>query len=167
MNRIVIQKGEKLYLDSKIDYTTYVDTSVNINNKIYFTDGDNFFHFKSNGVKSPTFIEEIDLLLDNLKKIFNNCNTNTVSTQTVSDVIEKPNVYTMESNDKFYVELPQNTIIKMNDIPITLAVNTSFEIKPDTKFIIPEYSNIEIISRNNIYNISNREKINVSFSKLI
>jgi hypothetical protein len=55
----------------------------------------------------------------------------------------------------------------MNDIPITLAVNTFFEIKQDTKFIIPEYSNIEIISRNNIYNISNREKINVKYSKLI
>jgi hypothetical protein len=166
MNRIIIQKGEKLYLDLNIDYTIYVDTYVNINNKVYFTDSDNFFHFKNNGIKSPTFFEEIDLLINNFKNIFNNCHIN-ASTQTQEINLEKPNVYTMESKDKFIVELPKDTIIKMNDIPITLAVNTFFEIKQDTKFIIPEYSNIEIISRNNIYNISNREKINVKYSKLI
>lgn len=167
MNRIVIQKGEKLFLDSKIDYSIYVDTPITVNNKVYFTDGDNFFHFKNNGIRNPTFFEEIDLLFNNFKNIFNNCNPVTVSTQTDDIVLEKPNVYTMESKDKFIIELAKDTIIKMNDIPITLATNTLFEIKLDTKFIIPEHSNIEIISRNNIYNISNREKINVNFAKLI
>lgn len=166
MNRIIIKKDEKIHLDTNIDYTIYADTIVNISNKIYFTDGDNFFHFRNNGIRNPTFFEEIDMLINNVKNIFNTCSVNSVATQ-INDNPEKPNIYTMENNNKLYIEIPQNTIIKMNDIPILLAKSTQFEIKTETKFIIPEYSDIEIISRNNIYNISNREKIYVSFSKLI
>jgi hypothetical protein len=55
----------------------------------------------------------------------------------------------------------------MNDLPVNLGIDSTFYIKPETKFIIPEYSNIEIISRNNVLNVVNKEIIDCFYSKII
>jgi hypothetical protein len=153
MNRIYIKANEELFIvnENDIKYTVFLDTPVLINNKVYFTDDDNFFHYKTNS--------NILIDIENFfKDILNLCQ---IEKENNIDNIQISN---LESKD-LLIKLQKGTIIKMNDIPITLAIDMNFIVKPNTKFIIPENNNLEIVSRNNIINIINKEKLNVKYSK--
>jgi hypothetical protein len=156
MNRIFIKANEELFIptENNIRYTVFVDTPIFINNKVYFTDDDNFFHFKTN----KNLFTDIEKFI---KDIFNTC-------QIVEEenIIDNTQITNLESKD-LSIKLQKGTIIKMNDIPITLAIDMIFFVKPNTKFVIPENNNLEIVSRNNIVNIINKEHLDVKYSKIL
>jgi hypothetical protein len=156
MNRVFIKAGEEIYLqnENNIKYNIFIDTPIFINNKVYFTDNDNFFHFKTN----------TNLLIDIekfIKEIFNTCQI-----LEKDNIINNNDITNLESKD-LSIKLQKGTIIKMNDIPITIAMDMNFFVKPNTKFIISENNNLEIVSRNNIINIINKETLDVKYSKVL
>ena len=155
MNRILIKASEELYLpnEKNIKYNLFVDTPIFINNKVYFTDDDNFFHFKTN---TNIFIDIERFFTD----IFNTC-------QIVEEEHVNNNEIANAESKNLSIKLQKGTIILMNDIPITLAMDINFYVKPDTKFIIPENNDLEMISRNNIVDIINKEKVYVKYSKIL
>lgn len=155
MNRILIKSNEELFLpnEANIKYNLFLDTPIFVNNKVYFTDDDNFFHFKTNS----------NILID-IERFFKDMFS-------VCQIVEEEHVNNNEienaESKDLSIKLPKGTIIKMNDIPITLAIDMNFFVKPDTKFIIPENNQLEIVSRNNIVHIVNKENLNVKYSKIL
>lgn len=156
MNIILIKANEELFIpnETNIKYNLFVDTPIFINNKVYFTNDDNFFHFKTN---TNLFIDIEKFFID----IFSLC-------QIVEDdnIINNDDIIHSESKDLF-IKISKGTIIIMNDIPITLAIDMNFYVKPNTKFIIPKNNNLEIVSRNNIIHIVNKESLHVKYSKIL
>jgi hypothetical protein len=155
MNRIYIKANQELFIptENNIKYTVFIDTPILVNNKVYFTDDDNFFHFKNN----TSLFSDIEKFI---KELFTSC------TIIEDQIIDNTQITNLESKD-LSIKLQKGTIIKMNDIPLTLGIDTNFLVKPNTAFIIPENNNLEIVSRNNILNIVNKDNLDVKFSKIL
>jgi hypothetical protein len=159
MNKIIISKDQYIYNDSYV-YTLIEYTPIYINDNIYFTDDDIFFHFSKK--KSSNYVKEIQDIINSYINIFNCFG---ISNIIQSD--EESSIHSKQDNNNFYIKLPKNTPLKFNDIIVSSENNILYEIKPYTKFIIPQNSNIELISRTNIFNIITTDDLYVQYSKLI
>jgi len=172
MNKIILKQGEEIFIqNSDIKYNVFTDTPIYVSDKVYFSDGDNFFHFTKKSERRTSLSEDFDKLINDIKIFLNLCQHDDISNMVENSIHNtnnsNSNTELNTDDSKLLVEIKKGTVIKMNDLPVVLGVDMSFYIKTDANIIIPEYSDIEIVSRNNILKIINKEIIECKYSKTL